>query len=87
MPTSVRFDPKTEAVLRRLARRTGRTKSDVLREAIARMAEPEDLEPSGSFLAMVADLVGVTRRGPEDHARRSEELFRTRLRAGRRQSR
>ncbi len=83
MPTSVRLDAKTEAVLRRLARRTGRTKSEVLRDAITHLAEPADLEPGDSFLAMVSDLVGITTSGPADLARRSEEIFRERLRAGR----
>ncbi len=82
MPTSVRLDAKTEAMLRRLARRTGRTKSQVLRDAITRLAEPADLEPGDSFLGMVSDLVGVTAAGPADLARRSEETFRERLRAG-----
>lgn len=87
MATSVRLDPKTEAVLRRVARRTGRTKSDVLRDAIMRMARREDVEPAGSFLAMISDLVGIGSGGPPDLARRSEEIFRKRLLAGRRRKR
>jgi len=83
MPTSVRLDAKTEAVLRRVARRTGRTKSDVLRDAILRMARREDLEPGGSFLARISDLVGIGSGGAPDLARRSEEIFRERLLASR----
>jgi hypothetical protein len=41
MPTSVRLDPKTERVVRSLARRTGRTKSQVIRDAIHRLAASE----------------------------------------------
>lgn len=79
MPTSVRLDTRTEGVLHRIARRTGRTKSEVLREAILRLADREDIEPGHSFLDMVRDLVGVGTGGPPDLARRSEEVFRTRL--------
>jgi len=35
MPFSLRLDPETEAVLRRLARQTGRSKSFLVREAVA----------------------------------------------------
>ncbi len=87
MPTSVRLDPKVEAVLRRIAKRTGRTKSDVLREAILRLAERRDTEPDGSFLSMISDLVGIGTGGPPDLARRSGEVFRERLLAGRRRAR
>jgi hypothetical protein len=80
MATSVRLDTKTEAVLRRIAWRMSRTKSDVLREAILRMAESADIEPGHAFLAMIGDLVGVGTGGPPDLARRSEEVFRERLR-------
>jgi Arc/MetJ-type ribon-helix-helix transcriptional regulator len=38
---TVRLDVSTEAALKRLAARRGQTKSEVLRDAIARMAEEE----------------------------------------------
>ncbi len=79
MPTSVRLDPKTEAVLRRIARRKGRTKSDILRHAILRMAEREDVEPGSSFLDLIGHLVGIGVGGPADLARRSEQVFKERL--------
>lgn len=47
MPTSVRLDPKTERVIRALARRTGRTQSEVIRDAIHRLAAPESEERRG----------------------------------------
>lgn len=80
MPTSVRLDPKTEAVLRRIARRTGRTKSDILRDAILRMARRQDVEPGNSFLDLIGHLVGIGVGGPPDLARRSEQVFKERLR-------
>jgi RHH-type rel operon transcriptional repressor/antitoxin RelB len=59
-PISVRLDPKLEARLERLAKRTGRTKTFYVREAIA--AQIEDLEDT--YLAeRVADRVA---RGLED---------------------
>jgi hypothetical protein len=40
--TTVRLDVKTEAALRRLTLRRGQTKSEVIRDAIARLAGEED---------------------------------------------
>ncbi len=40
--TTVRLDTPTEAILRRLASRRGQTKSDVIRDAIARLATEEE---------------------------------------------
>ncbi len=75
MPTSVRLDPKTEAVVRRLARQTRRTKSEVIREAIARMAEEGDTPRPSSPYAAVEDLIGIAHGGPPDLARRADEAF------------
>ncbi len=80
MPTSVRLDPKTEAVVRRLARQTSRTKSEVIREAIARMAEQTSGPPRrDSPYAAIEDLLGIASGGPRDVARRSDEAFRDML--------
>ncbi len=80
MPTSVRLDPRTEALLRRLARRTGQTRSHIIRDAIARLAESEPVHTPGPY-AMVADLVGIAKGGPPDLARRHKEAFRELLTA------
>jgi Arc/MetJ-type ribon-helix-helix transcriptional regulator len=77
MPTSVRLDPKTETVVRRLAQQTKRTKSEVIREAIARMAEQVGGQPGrGTPYAAIEDLLGIAGGGPRDLARRSDEAFR-----------
>ncbi len=34
MPTTVRLDPETESLIKRLAKKTGRTKSQIIRDAI-----------------------------------------------------
>jgi len=77
MPTSVRLDPKTEVVVRRLARQSKRTKSAVIREAITRMAEQAGGPPGrGSPYEAIEDLLGIAGGGPRDLARRSGEAFR-----------
>jgi hypothetical protein len=77
MPTSVRLDAETEALLRRLARRSGRTKSDMLREALLRLAEEEDTAARGRRpYAMISDLVGIASGGPRDRARTHKRVFR-----------
>ncbi len=78
MPTSIRLDPETESVLRRLARRTGRTQSSIIREAILRMAGDRPRPKQGDTLYdRMADLVGTGHGGPPDLASRSEEMLRT----------
>ncbi len=42
MPTSVRLDEKTENLVRRLARQRRATKSEVIREALTRLARLEE---------------------------------------------
>ena len=80
MPTSVRLDTETEALLRRLARTSGRTKSDILREAVVRLAEEHEASSSAdSPYALISDLVGIARGGPPDMARRYKRAFRDTL--------
>lgn len=81
MPTSVRLDPETEALLRRLARASGRTKSGVIREALQRMAAAagEVAEPATVYLA-IEDLVGIAADGPEDLAANHKSRFRGKVR-------
>ena len=77
MPTSVRLDPETEALLRKLARTSGRTKSEVIREALHRMfAETRE---SGSLYHAIEDLVGIADVGPGDLARHHKQRFREKL--------
>lgn len=80
MPTSVRLDPETEALLRRLARSSGRTKSEVIREALHRMAAAgaEAAEPESLYRA-IEDLVGIADNGPEDLAEQHKKRFREKL--------
>ena len=77
MPTSVRLDPETETLLNQLARSQGRTKSDILREALHRLAQEErNNKTADSPYDLIADLVGIAQDGPEDLARRHKQAFR-----------
>jgi hypothetical protein len=73
VPTSVRLDAKTEALLWRLARQTGRTRSRIIREAIAQFAQGGS--GARSPYSIVADLIGIARGGPPDLGRRSTQVF------------
>lgn len=81
MPTSVRLDPQTESLLKRLARASGRTKSEVIREALQRMASAsaEAAEPETAYHA-IEDLIGIADDGPEDLAEQHKTRFREKLR-------
>ena len=76
-PTSVRLDPETESLLDRLVRSRRTTRSDVLREALHRLAETEntDADAAGPY-ALVEDLIGVAEDGPEDLAENHKAAFR-----------
>lgn len=59
MPTSVRLDPETEMLLKRLARQSRRSKSEVIRDALHRMAEAPETGGHDGPSDLVADLIGV----------------------------
>lgn len=64
MPFSVRFDPETEALIERLARTRGQSRSSVVREAVARYAAEEDV-PTNAYEAL-RPLIGIVRSGRSD---------------------
>jgi len=81
MALTVRLDPKTERLVERLARKRGRGKSEVVREAIAVLAEHERQgDDTGSPYEGVADLAGCARGGPTDLSVRTGEKVRAILR-------
>ena len=84
MLTSVRLDANTERLLDRIARETGRTRSEVIREAIARLADPSTQPNARHPYLAVADLVGSVRGGPSDLSSRTGEKFREALREAQR---
>ena len=76
MPTTVRLDPETESMIKRLARKTGRTKSQVIRDAIRVLAKTEDGgkatgDPYGAF----SHVIGCASGGPPDLSERTGEKF------------
>ena len=80
--TTVRLDTPTEAILRRLASRRGQTKSDVIRDAIARLAaEEEEL----SAYDRLRPFIGVVDTGglqlSRDTGRRLKDLLAEKQRA------
>lgn len=84
MPLTVRVDLKTERLLERLARKRGRTKSEVIRDAIGVLAKSvEAQEEAERPYDKVRDLIGIVHGGPADLSVRAGEGFR-RLLAGRR---
>jgi hypothetical protein len=85
MPTSVRLDPKTERVIRALARRMGRTQSEIIRDAIHRLAAAESEERRGqTAFDLWKDVIGCAKGGPPDLSERTGERFRALLLAKRR---
>lgn len=78
MVTSVRLDTRTEQALDRMARMTGRTKSDLIREAVQQMTAgaSRQLERSPTAYDRLADLIGAVDRGPGARASRGEEILR-----------
>jgi hypothetical protein len=80
----VRLDVKMERLVERLARKRGGGKSEVVREALALLAEREEEPPAeGSPFETVADLVGCARGGPRDLSVRTGEKVRALLEAKR----
>ena len=85
MPISVRLDPKTERAVRSLARRTGRTRSQVIRDAIQRLAAAESETRQGPMaFEMWKDAIGCAEGGPPDLSERPGDHFRSLLLSKRR---
>ena len=81
---TVRLDVPTEATLKRLAARRGQTKSEVIRDAIARLAEEGIEQPSAYH--RLRPFVGIIDSGGKqlstETGRRLRELLQERRRAG-----
>jgi predicted DNA-binding protein len=84
MPLTVRVDLKTERMLERLARQRGRTKSEVIRDAIDVLAKSVEAQEQAEHpYDKVRDLLGCVQGGPADLSMGTGEAFR-RMLAGRR---
>lgn len=82
---SVRLTPEEQRLLRRVARRRKATTSEVIRDAVSRLAEDEKQRPVRPF-DQIADLVGSVRGLPSDLSERTGERLAeiVREKAGRR---
>ena len=82
MPTTVRLDPETESLIKRLAKKTGRTKSQVIRDAIRALAKSEDggISARGPYEAF-SHVIGCASGGPPDLSERTGEKFSRLLKA------
>lgn len=85
MALSARLDSKTEALVARMARRRGQTKSQVIRDAIRVLADFQE-ERKGPLppYEAIAHLIGCARGGPPDLSERTGEKFRQMVRKQRR---
>ncbi|MBK9063837.1 MAG: CopG family transcriptional regulator [Acidobacteria bacterium] len=75
MPTSVRLDEKTGRLVERLARDADRTKSDVIREAIAAYGRQRKARRARNLYDAIAPWVGVATGGPADLSEKTGERF------------
>ncbi len=76
MPTSVRLDSGTESLLNRLARKSGKTRSAVIRDAIALLARTEAAKPAAlTPYERMKGLIGRGSGGPTDLSERAGEKF------------
>lgn len=82
MPFSLRLDPETEARIRRLTRATGRSKADVVREAVSRYAVEHEAPPEAGETAFdrLRPFIGVAPTGSANLSSRTHEKYRALLR-------
>jgi predicted DNA-binding protein len=82
MPFSLRLDPETEAKIRRLTVATGRSKSEVVREALAQYAPDADsAKASGeSAFDRLKPFIGVVATGGAHLSRETHTKYRALLR-------
>ncbi len=81
MPFSVRLDRRTEAVIERLARSSGKSRSSVVREAVAQYASAADVRTTA--YEKLEPLVGVVRSGRTDLSQDTGRKFTERLKTQR----
>lgn len=76
MTLSVRLDPGTEKLVERLARQRGQTKSEVIRDALRNLAEPDKgADGKKRPYDLVAHLIGCVDSGGANLSERTGEKF------------
>ena len=86
MPFSIRLDPQTDAKLRRLTATTGRSRSDVVREAVAQYAADVQRgpRPGQSAFDRLKPFIGIVRTGGANYSDDTHTKYRALLRRNRR---
>ena len=80
MVATVRLDRKTEALMNRLVRRTGRSRSQVIREAIEQLAQAEGAgRPAATAYEAMEHAFGCWDSGGARLSERTGERFRALL--------
>ena len=86
MPFSLRLDPDTEASIRRLSAATGRSKSQVVREAVAHYASDRRSSPAPGESAFdrLKPFIGTVSTGGAHFSKQTHTKYRDLLRRKRR---
>ena len=81
MPFSLRLDPDTEAKLRKLTAATGRSKSAVVREAVAQYAPDRDAAPAPGESAFdrLKPFIGAISTGGANYSKQTHAKYRALL--------
>jgi hypothetical protein len=81
MPFSLRLDPDTEAKIRRLTAATGRSKSEVVREAVAQYVPDRDAVPAPGESAFdrMKPFIGATSTGGANYSKHTHAKYRALL--------
>ena len=81
MPFSFRFDPETEAQIRELAAQTGRSKSSVVREAVAQyaVARQADRQANDTAFHRLSPFIGAVSTGGRDYSTDTHVKYRSAL--------
>ncbi len=80
MQTTISVDRETDARLDRLSSSTGRSKSDLVRDALIVLEETQSgASTELSAFDLIGDLVGVGKDGPTELARTHKQAFRALL--------
>ena len=78
MPFSLRLDPETEAIIRRLSVGTARSKSQVVRDAVAHYAAERHLPDAGeqSTVARLKAFIGTISTGGANYSKNTHRKYR-----------
>ena len=80
MPFSLRLDPDTEARIRKLTATTGRSKADVVRDAVAHYAVNAATPGDTSAFDRLTPFIGVVATGGADYSNDTHTKYRRGLR-------